>query len=340
MSQMTTMTFGEARACARAVLPLKVPLMVWGPPGAGKSALARRVAADLGIERIYDLRGSLLDAVDLRGFPVVRDDGVTHWCAPAFLPRPDDGPALLLLDELTQSPPPVQAGMLQLFLDRRVGEYALPDDTLILAAGNRAEDRAGVQRLIAPLLNRMLHVELAVDPEEWLVWAAGAGVIEEVRATIAYRPELLFHHDPKEDTRAFPTPRAWEFASRVYPVTPEGLRWPLLEGTVGRGATAEFMAVVEVRARLVPVETLLGGAATVRLPDNPIMLHAQVGQLVEHARRHGDAPTLQALLTLANRMPRELSALLVAQAAKVQPALLVLPEAQPWLARHLHLLTD
>ena len=123
----------------------------------------------------------LLDPVDLRGLPSVRGD-VAHWCPPSFLPT--EGEGILFLDELNAAPPLVQAACYQLVLDRRVGEYVLPDGWTVVAAGNRETDRAVTHRMPSALANRFVHLDFSVDVAAWLQWAESAGVGEEVLAFI------------------------------------------------------------------------------------------------------------------------------------------------------------
>jgi MoxR-like ATPase len=162
-----------------ALVPARRPAYVWGSPGVGKSSVVRQAADALGLD-LVDLRVTLLDPVDLRGRPRLADDSCV-WVPPAFLPR--GGAGVLFLDELAQAPPLVQAACLQLTLDRRLGEYALPDGWSVVAAGNRAEDRAGGHRPITPLLNRFVHLDLEVDAEEWQRWAATAGGAAQRRSS-------------------------------------------------------------------------------------------------------------------------------------------------------------
>ncbi|WP_020471423.1 AAA family ATPase, partial [Zavarzinella formosa] len=158
-----------------ALIPTRRPVYLWGPPGIGKSSLVRQAADADGLS-LVDVRATLLDPVDLRGLPSVVK-GAAVWCPPAFLPK--DGKGLLFLDELAQAPPLVQAACLQLTLDRRLGEYALPEGWGVIAASNRAEDRAGANRLISPLLNRFVHLDLEVSAEDWQAWAAAANIAAE-----------------------------------------------------------------------------------------------------------------------------------------------------------------
>src|SRR4051812_12022349 len=186
-----------ARALA-ALVPTRRPVYLWGPPGCGKSSVVRQAARTLNLN-LVDVRATLLDPVDLRGLP--RLDGDTAvWCPPAFLPK--GGTGVLFLDELAQAAPLVQAACLQLTLDRRVGEYELPEGWSVIAASNRAEDRAGTHRLIPPLLTRFIHLALEVSSDDWQQWAVTAGVSPEVRAFLRYRPALLFRLDPAAQERA------------------------------------------------------------------------------------------------------------------------------------------
>src|SRR5829696_4130606 len=206
-----------------ALVPTRRPVYLWGPPGCGKSAVVRQAATTLSLD-LVDVRATLLDPVDLRGLPkVTRDTAI--WCPPAFLPRAGRG--LLFLDERAQAAPLVQAACLQLTLDRRVGEYELPEGWSVIAASNRAEDRAGTHRLITPLLNRFVHLDLDVSAADWQAWAVAHRVGPEVRAFLRYRPALLFQFDPAAGHRAFPTPRAWQFVSDVLPGTPADLVHPV-----------------------------------------------------------------------------------------------------------------
>src|SRR5262245_54438669 len=165
------------------LIPSNRPVYLWGGPGIGKSSLIRQAADALGLD-LVDVRATLLDPVDLRGLPRLTDDTAV-WCPPAFLPR--SGSGVLFLDELAQSPPLVQAACLQLVLDRRVGEYELPVGWSVVAASNRSEDRAGAHRLISPLLNRFVHLDLDVSADDWQAWAVKANISPEVRAFLRLR---------------------------------------------------------------------------------------------------------------------------------------------------------
>jgi len=211
------------------------PVFVWGPPGAGKSSVISQVARSMNLS-LRDIRALLLDPVDLRGLPYVVD-GRSKWATPEFLPT--NGGGILFLDELNAAPAMVQAAFYQLVLDRRLGEYVLPDGWVIIAAGNPDGDRAHTTRMPTPLRNRFVHLDFEVDAQEWSEWAIGAGIRPEVIAFIRFRPQLLSVFD--RDANAFPTPRSWEFVSRILDSDPDAnVEHEMFAGTVGLGAATEF----------------------------------------------------------------------------------------------------
>ena len=180
------------------------PAIVWGPPGCAKSQIAQQVAADAGREYI-DVRALLLDPVDLRGIPWRDGSDRTRWAPPAFLPPSDrDGRWLVNLEELPSAVPMVQAALYQLVLDRRCGEYELPEGASLIACGNRESDRGVTHRMPTPLASRFVHLEIRVDVPDWCAWGAAHGIAPEVLFFIQMRPELLHQSStPSRGRRPF-----------------------------------------------------------------------------------------------------------------------------------------
>ena len=133
------------------------PVMLWGPPGVGKSQIIAQIARDHGVPLI-DVRLSQMEPTDLRGIPFRNGDRV-EWSVPALLPDTTrHGPSgILFLDEITSAPPTVTAAAYQLILDRRLGEYRAPEGWVIFAAGNRYGDRGVTYVMPTPLANRFAH---------------------------------------------------------------------------------------------------------------------------------------------------------------------------------------
>jgi MoxR-like ATPase len=153
-----------------------------------------------------------LDPVDLRGLPRISADQA-EWVPPKFLPT--SGQGILFLDELTAAPQMTQAGCYQLVLDRKLGEYRLPEGWVVIAAGNPASERGVHFSMPRPLRNRFVHLDLEPDFEDWSKWAMRAGIRPEILAFLRFKPALLHDADATSDQNAWPTPRSWEMASQV-----------------------------------------------------------------------------------------------------------------------------
>ena len=145
-----------------------------------------------------DVRALLLDPVDLRGIPWRDGADRTRWAPPSFLPPSDDpGRWLINLEELPSALPMVQAALYQLVLDRKCGEYELPEGASLIACGNRESDRGVTHRMPTPLASRFVHLEIRVDAADWCAWTAVNGIAAEVIFFVQLRPELLHQFDPQ-----------------------------------------------------------------------------------------------------------------------------------------------
>ena len=146
-------------------LKVNRPIFIWGAPGIGKSELVQGIVdqGELGNALMIDMRLALLEPTDLRGYPFRNPETNTmEWSPPSDLPSQDLADSydnvVLFLDELNSAPPSVQAAAYQLVLNRRIGQYILPDNVRIIAAGNRETDRGVTYRMPAPLANRFRPV--------------------------------------------------------------------------------------------------------------------------------------------------------------------------------------
>ncbi|PIE71312.1 MAG: ATPase [Deltaproteobacteria bacterium] len=322
----------QIHAALRTLTRIGQPVFIWGPPGVGKSQVVQQLAAEVDLPLI-DIRAILLDPVDLRGLPRIDADGRAAWCAPDFLPR--DGSGILFLDELNAAPPLVQAACYQLILDRRIGDYRLPDGWSIVAAGNRETDRAVTHRMPSALANRFTHLEFEIDIDAWLSWADGAGVARELVAFLRFRPGLLHVFDPDKNDKAFPTPRSWEFVSRILQgcgdVIPD---FELLAGTVGEGAAMELKGFLMTCRDLPDPETVLAAPEGALVPEDPASLYA----ICEAVGGRASSDTMPNLVTYARRLPPEFSVMLVREAVKADQAVVETSAFTDWAMDHSHVL--
>jgi MoxR-like ATPase len=253
---------------------LHTAAMVWGPPGVGKSSIVSQVAKANDI-KLVDLRLSQLAPTDLRGLPVAKD-GRSTWYPPEFLPT--SGRGILFLDELNMAPPAIQGIAQQLVLDRRVGNYEVPDGWLVWAAGNRKEDRASVFEMPAPLANRFLHFEVQIDFESFRSWAIQSGIHEQILAFLAFRPDLL--HKPDPSRPAWPSPRSWEMASQMLHA-----QLPLAPA-IGAAVVGEFNAFTKIYTAVPNLDEILqGNGQKTEFDKDPSIRYAVTFGLSSRARQ-------------------------------------------------------
>jgi hypothetical protein len=262
---------------------------------------------------LKDIRALLLDPVDLRGLPFLGADHAAKWATPDFLPK--DGEGILFLDELNAASAMVQAGCYQLVLDRRLGEYTLPEGWSIIAAGNRETDRAVTTRMPTPLRNRFTHLNFEVDVQEWCEWAIQSAICPEVIAFIRFKPDLLSAFD--RDANAFPSPRSWEFVSRILKSAPaRDIEHELFSGTVGDGAATEFSAFLRTFRDLPNIDAILLNPHREPVPDNAAAQYAVASALAHYA----SDTNFDRVCTYLERMPTEFSVLCVRDASLKQPS--------------------
>ncbi len=322
---------------AGAVARSHTPVMLWGPPGIGKSQLVRAVA-DRHNVRLVDVRLSQMEPTDLRGIPFRQGDHVV-WSVPSLLPdRTRHGErGILFLDEITAAPPAVTAAAYQLILDRRLGEYQVPDGWAIFAAGNRYGDRGLSYVMPAPLANRFAHYEIEAHLDDWVAWAHRTAVDPLVIAFLRFRPDLLFDFDATRNPVAFPSPRSWEYAHRalVKFAGARDLLLPALQACVGPAAGIEFKAFIDHMDELPDLEAILAGGAA-QVPDAIDLQYGVASALVRRAVLARETPHAERvfsnILKYARGFPqREMGVMLVTDMQRsIGTPLFDLPEFAEW----------
>ncbi len=313
------------------------PVMLWGPPGVGKSQIIAQVASRHGVTMI-DIRLSQMEPSDLRGIPF-RVDNRVEWAVPAMLPDIErHGPeGVLFLDEITSAPPSVSAAAYQLILDRRLGAYEVPDGWAIFAAGNRQGDRGVTYTMPAPLANRFSHFEIEANLDDWVSWAYANGIDERLIGFLRFRPERLFDFDPAHNPVAFPSPRSWEFAHRAlqkFGDSPE-LLLSTLQACVGPAAGLELNAFVENLERMPDLDAILRGEQ-VGVPREVDLQYAVASALVARAARAKGSSNAREIhghiLDYASRFPlREMGVMLVSDMHRaIGQQLFAVPQFSSW----------
>lgn len=243
-----TVSPNSAKTSITHALKKKRPIFLWGPPGIGKSEVVEQITSTLGNSHLIDIRLSLWEPTDIKGIPYFdSNSGTMVWGAPSELPTEEFAKAydniVLFLDEMNSAAPSVQAAAYQLILNRRVGQYKLPDNVLIVAAGNRDADKGVTYRMPAPLANRFIHLELAVSFDDWFDWAVNNNIHNDVVGFLTFSKKDLYDFDPKSSSRSFATPRSWTFVSELLEdALDDATTTNLVSGAVGEGLAVKFMA--------------------------------------------------------------------------------------------------
>ena len=249
-----------AKKAIRKAIQKRRPVFLWGPPGIGKSDIVAQIGGEMDRE-VIDVRLALWEPTDIKGIPYYNaDQGAMVWAPPAELPTDPDSKAIIFLDELNSAPPAVQAAAYQLILNRKVGTYNLPEGVDLVAAGNRDGDKGVTYRMPAPLANRFVHLELAVDFDDWFQWAVDHNIHKDVVGYLTFSKKDLYDFDPKSPSRSFATPRSWSFVSELLEdELDEETTTDLVSGAVGEGLAIKFVAHRKVAAQMPNPTDILSG---------------------------------------------------------------------------------
>lgn len=324
-------------------------IMLWGPPGVGKSQgvrqIAKRIEENTGKKTsVTDVRLLLFNPIDLRGIPTANaDKTLAVWLRPQIfqMDASEDVINILFLDEISAAPQSVQAAAYQITLDRTVGEHKLPENCIVIAAGNRTTDKSVAYKMPKALANRLLHIQVEWNEYSWIEWAEKNGINDLVISYIEGHPDALMQFEASSDQLTFATPRSWEMVSNILNFTGENLeeQFMMIAGLIGVGGASEFLSWHKVRHGLPDVKLIFAGKNP-RLPKNmsPDAYYELINQMFAYAANHrGNFKEIGNSIKYAMQFPPDYAVILIQDYMSIQEGyreqLMRIPEFAQWMEK-------
>ena len=263
MINTVSCTPGEAKELIKNLRSLKLSFMLWGATGVGKSESVRQLAAELDAE-LRDIRLCQKQPTDIGGLPALdHKRQQTVFYPPAFLaPRLDGKAVILFFDEISLAPDDTKGAVLGILEERRQGSIEIPDNWIIVAAGNRPEDLGLARGLGAAANRRLLHIVIEPQLEATLAHFMKIGVAAEILAFLKVFPQHLSGEEAARTQKheLYPRPASWEKVSKILSELQKSDKRPrhlAVAGIIGDSVAAEFMLLAEEVAKLKSVDELL-----------------------------------------------------------------------------------
>jgi len=328
-------------------LPIKAlpSVMLWGAPGIGKSQAIRQLAKEIEKKTgkktvVTDVRLLLFNPIDLRGIPTANvDKTLAIWLKPEIFQMDEDRNIvnILFIDEISAAPQSVQAAAYQITLDRVVGEHKLPNNCIVIAAGNRTTDKSVAYKMPKALANRLLHINVEGNFKSWREWAIKNDLNDKVIGFLSFRQNYLMKFDSSSDDLAFATPRSWEMVSNILNYVDDDIEMmhPLISGLVGSGIAYEFRSWTKVYHQLPEIGDIFNGKNP-PLPNNTDAMYALVSSMTTYAKEHkDDLSRIANSIIYAQSMSPDFSTILMKDYMYIEEnykqKLLNIPEFVQWL---------
>lgn len=327
----------EATTLLERSIRSRIPAMVKGSPGIGKSQIVRQLADKFGL-KLIDVRLAECDPSDLRGFPYVDEKtGKAKYAPMAEFPLKGEpipegyNGWLLFLDEMNQAPDSIQRISYKVLLDHKVGDHELHERCVKLAAGNLITDGALAEEMGTALQSRLVHLEMKVDYRAWLDWAMTNKIDSRITSFIQFKPDLLHRFDPDHNDNTFACPRTWEFASNLLAgdaFTDDLL--PLIAGTVSNGVAREFYAFTKIYEKVASADQIAANPLGIDIPVEMSILYAQTGSIGSHA----NAKNISALMQYIARLPMEFQVVCLREICRRTPNLIENEAVADWISNN------
>lgn len=329
-------SYNQATSLITRCIRAQLVAMIEGSPGIGKSGIVHAIAETHKL-KVIDLRLSQCDPTDLLGFPKTEGERAKYVPMETFPIEGDKVPEgyngwLLFLDEFTSAPRAVQAAAYKLVLDRMVGTHHLHKNVAVVCAGNKATDGAIVEELSTALQSRLVHMELVVDPNQWVDWANSNGLDHRITSFIKFKPDQLYTFKPDHTDKTYACPRTWEFANRFLKQNPtiEREDVALYAGTLSEGVAREFRTFTQIYRDLPSIDKIAEFPESTPVPQEPSILFALTGSLANHM----NTDNANQLMKYVCRLPIEFQVVTLRATVRRNKNLMGTPGVQGWIGRN------
>ncbi|MBQ7352576.1 MAG: AAA family ATPase [Clostridia bacterium] len=322
-------------------------MMLWGPPGVGKSQAIRQIAKQINEQtkkqvNVTDVRLLLFNPIDLRGIPTANaDKTLAVWLKPQIfqMNSSSDIINILFLDEISAAPMSIQAAAYQITLDRVVGEHKLPDNCIVIAAGNRVTDKSVAYKMPKALANRLCHIEIESSSDSFMKWAILNNLDKRILGFLSFRNDYLMSFDSTNEDLAFATPRSWEMVSNILKLHGGSVTdcYPLVAGCIGTGIATELESFCRIYNSLPKIEDIFMGKP-VSMPKSVDVMYALISSMVAYAREHkNDIKQITNSINFALGMPSDFSCVLLKNYMAIEKnymnTLMKIPEFFTWMQK-------
>lgn len=274
-----------------------------GPPGIGKSAIVHAIAKNADLELI-DHRVSTSTPEDFSGLPDMHGPKAVFKPYDVFpvegdpLPKGKNG-WILFLDEFNAGKKEVQAAAYKTILDRMVGQKKLHKDVYVVAAGNRAIDRAIVNSLSTAMQSRLIHLDVELKFNDFMEDVAiKYDWDSRIIGYLSYKEDKLMDFRPDHQDKTFCCPRTWDFMNGFlkgktfeYKKLPDGTWYygmeqkaPLYAGTITSGVAVDFIQFTKVGQNMPTIKQIINDPKGTVVPQEPEIQWCTITHCMENTK--------------------------------------------------------
>ena len=310
MNDAATVTPAQLATLLSYTIKAHEPVLVVGAPGIGKTEIGKQAAAAAGADLI--IAHPVVDSpIDYKGLPFIAQNGDARFVPYGFLKAMINAKKLtvVMLDDLGQAPPAVQAASMQLLLERSINGQRISDHVVFVACTNGKQHKANVSGMLEPVKSRFCTiVELVPDLNSFIKWYLGTDLPITPASFTRFRPDYLHDFKATADMTNSPCPRTLEKMAKLVAMNlPSDLRFAAYSGAVGKACATEYLAFEEMADKMVDPSVIIMRPADSQVPTSPDGLYATC--LGVAAQAHED--NIDAIDIYGRRLPADFRAMLM-----------------------------